>query len=77
MKQFVEQVGLTTRGFLADLGYASRSFLMMLSSTKSLWRRPQLVADQIDFIGNYLLLIIAVAGLFVGIALGYQGYYST
>jgi phospholipid/cholesterol/gamma-HCH transport system permease protein len=76
MKQIVEQIGSTTRSFLADLGYASRSFFMMLSSIKSLWRRPQLVLDQLHFIGNYSLLIIALAGLFVGFALGYLGYYT-
>ena len=31
--------------------------------------------EQIHFIGNYSLLIIAVSGLFVGFVLGLQGYY--
>lgn len=33
------------------------------------------VVQQIHFIGNYSLLIIAVSGLFVGFVLGLQGYY--
>ena len=33
------------------------------------------VIQQIHFIGNYSLLIIAVSGLFVGFVLGLQGYY--
>src|SRR5690606_9188783 len=35
-----------------------------------------LVSQQIHFIGNYSLLIIAVSGLFVGFVLGLQGYYT-
>jgi phospholipid/cholesterol/gamma-HCH transport system permease protein len=35
-----------------------------------------LVTDQIHFIGNYSLVIIAVSGLFVGFVLGLQGYYT-
>jgi phospholipid/cholesterol/gamma-HCH transport system permease protein len=41
-----------------------------------LWRRLRLVSDQIHFIGNYSLVIIAVSGLFVGFVLGLQGYYT-
>jgi phospholipid/cholesterol/gamma-HCH transport system permease protein len=36
----------------------------------------RLVTDQIHFIGNYSLVIIAVSGLFVGFVLGLQGYYT-
>jgi phospholipid/cholesterol/gamma-HCH transport system permease protein len=32
------------------------------------------VSDQIHFIGNYSLVIIAVSGMFVGFVLGLQGY---
>ncbi len=34
------------------------------------------IVKQINFIGNYSLLIIAVSGLFVGFVLGLQGYYT-
>jgi phospholipid/cholesterol/gamma-HCH transport system permease protein len=37
-------------------------------------RRFGLVRDQIHFLGNYSLVIIAVSGLFVGMVLGLQGY---
>jgi phospholipid/cholesterol/gamma-HCH transport system permease protein len=47
-----------------------------LFSGFGLWRRPRLITDQIHFIGNYSLVIIAVSGLFVGFVLGYQGYYT-
>ncbi|HTD06426.1 lipid asymmetry maintenance ABC transporter permease subunit MlaE, partial [Undibacterium sp.] len=51
-------------------------FFSILLSVTGLWRRPRLVTDQIHFIGNYSLVIIAVSGLFVGFVLGYQGYYT-
>ena len=35
-----------------------------------------LVRDQIHFLGNYSLAIIAVSGLFVGFVLGLQMYYA-
>jgi phospholipid/cholesterol/gamma-HCH transport system permease protein len=34
------------------------------------------VRDQIHFLGNYSLSIIAVSGLFVGFVFGLQGYYT-
>ena len=34
-----------------------------------------LVVQQVDFIGNYSLVIVAVSGLFVGFVLALQGYY--
>ena len=39
-------------------------------------RRFGLVRDQVHFLGNYSLAIIAVSGLFVGFVLGLQGYYT-
>jgi phospholipid/cholesterol/gamma-HCH transport system permease protein len=38
--------------------------------------RPRLVVEQLHFIGNRSLSIIAVSGLFVGFVLGLQGYYT-
>lgn len=72
----IERLGKIVRLTLADLGYAMRSFLIILGQSTGLWRRPRLVTDQIHFIGNYSLIIIAVSGLFVGFVLGYQGYYT-
>ena len=37
--------------------------------------RFSLVLQQVHFIGNYSVIIIAVSGLFVGFVLGLQGYY--
>lgn len=38
--------------------------------------RPALVRDQVHFLGNYSLGIIAVSGLFVGFVMALQGYYT-
>lgn len=69
-------LGRSVRELLADLGYAARTMLALICSACGLWRRPRLVTDQIHFIGNYSLVIIAVSGLFVGFVLGLQGYYT-
>ncbi|MCS6765680.1 MAG: lipid asymmetry maintenance ABC transporter permease subunit MlaE [Candidatus Protistobacter heckmanni] len=49
-------------------------FCVVLRHTPGLLRRPRLVTDQVHFLGNHSLLIIAVSGLFVGFVLGLQGY---
>ncbi|MDZ7919018.1 lipid asymmetry maintenance ABC transporter permease subunit MlaE [Rhodoferax sp.] len=69
-------VGLAVRSKLADLGYGARLFGRLLASVGTLVRRPGLVRDQIHFMGNYSLAIIAVSGIFVGFVLGLQGYYT-
>ena len=69
-------VGFATRTLLADMGYGARLFLRLLGSLGSSLRRFGLVRDQIHFLGNYSLSIIAVSGLFVGFVFGLQGYYT-
>lgn len=71
---FLAGLGTRTRTMVADLGYAASVFLAILRASAGLWRRPRLVTDQIHFIGNYSLVLIAVSGLFVGFVLGLQGY---
>ncbi|HJV87857.1 MAG TPA: lipid asymmetry maintenance ABC transporter permease subunit MlaE [Noviherbaspirillum sp.] len=72
----VSGLGRWVREFIGNVGYATRMFLSMLLAPASLLKRPRLVTDQIHFIGNYSLVIIAVSGLFVGFVLGLQGYYT-
>ncbi|WPB57591.1 lipid asymmetry maintenance ABC transporter permease subunit MlaE [Xylophilus sp. GOD-11R] len=69
-------VGAATRGWLSGLGWAARLFLRLLSLAGPTMRRFRLVGDQLHFLGNYSLAIIAVSGLFVGFVLGLQGYYT-
>jgi len=70
------RIGSNVRLGLAALGVSARAFFTLVIATGSLWRRPRLVSDQVHFIGNYSLVIIAVSGLFVGFVLGLQGYYT-
>lgn len=70
------RIGSNVRLGLAALGVSAHTFFTLVVASGSLWRRPRLVSDQVHFIGNYSLVIIAVSGLFVGFVLGLQGYYT-
>ena len=72
----IAAIGTWLREFTVGAGYAARSFIALLGASRVLWRRPRLVTNQIHFLGNHSLLIIAVSGLFVGFVLGLQGYYT-
>ncbi|MGJ7580605.1 lipid asymmetry maintenance ABC transporter permease subunit MlaE [Variovorax sp. RHLX14] len=69
-------VGYAARTKLADLGQGARLFARLVGPGASSLRRFGLVRDQIHFLGNYSLAIIAVSGLFVGFVLGLQMYYA-
>ncbi|MBX3586226.1 MAG: lipid asymmetry maintenance ABC transporter permease subunit MlaE [Ramlibacter sp.] len=69
-------LGFAVRRKLADLGLGARLFLRLVALAGPTLRRFSLVRDQIHFLGNYSLAIIAVSGLFVGFVLGLQGYYT-
>lgn len=67
-------VGFAVRHRLAGMGYAARLFWRLLALAGPVLRRFGLVRDQIHFLGNHSLAIIAVSGLFVGFVLALQGY---
>jgi phospholipid/cholesterol/gamma-HCH transport system permease protein len=69
-------VGFSARRQLADLGQGARLFVRLLFTLLSSLKRFGLIRDQIHFLGNYSLAIIAVSGLFVGFVFGLQGYYT-
>ncbi|MDB6002716.1 MAG: hypothetical protein JWP52_4415 [Rhizobacter sp.] len=69
-------LGFAVRCKLADLGMAARLFVRLLGLAGKALSRFRLVADQVFFLGNHSLVIIAVSGLFVGFVLGLQGYYT-
>jgi phospholipid/cholesterol/gamma-HCH transport system permease protein len=48
----------------------------MVVATSVLWRRPGLLIQQLYSVGVMTVLIVVVAGLFVGMMLGFQGYYT-
>ena len=69
-------VGFAVRRKLADIGQAARLFVQLLGLLPATLARPALVRDQVHFLGNYSLGIIAVSGLFVGFVMALQGYYT-
>jgi phospholipid/cholesterol/gamma-HCH transport system permease protein len=69
-------IGFAVRSKLADLGLGARLFVRLVLSLGASLRRFGLIRDQIHFLGNYSLAIIAVSGLFVGFVFGLQGYYT-
>ena len=76
MNGFFTSIGATVRHFVGGLGHATRMFFSLLATSPALLRRFRLVTDQVFFVGNLSLVIIAVSGLFVGFVLGLQGYYT-
>ena len=70
----LQSVGARTLAGLARTGRASLFFGRTLTGSSVLLRRPSLVVAQIHVLGVLSLPIIVVAGLFVGMVLGLQGY---
>ena len=73
---FISAIGRHIRESIMSLGAFARLLIAILARSGTALKRPGLVAQQIHFIGNYSLVIIAVSGLFVGFVLGLQGYYT-
>lgn len=69
-------LGGRVRTAITGLGDFVRLGGAILARSATALRRARLVSQQIHFIGNHSLLIIAVSGLFVGFVLGLQGYYT-
>lgn len=56
------------------IGYAARFFVLILLNSGMSFRRFHLTVRELFFTGVMSLIIILVAGLFVGVVLGLQGY---
>lgn len=69
-------VGFAVRSKLVDIGQGARLFARLVALLPVVLKRPGLVRDQVHFLGNYSLGIIAVSGLFVGFVMALQGYYT-
>ena len=76
MTTFLGFIGGFVLDMFARIGFVTRSFFGLAAKAPGALRRPTLISEQIHFIGNYSLLIITVSGLFVGMVLGLQGYYT-
>jgi len=72
----IGSLGAAVRGRVSALGFFTRFLGRLLGASGIALSRPRLVSQQVHFIGNYSLLIVAVSGMFVGFVLGLQGYYT-
>ncbi|THU01474.1 lipid asymmetry maintenance ABC transporter permease subunit MlaE [Lampropedia puyangensis] len=69
------ELGFHVRQLTANWGFATRLFALLWLPGVLALKRFSLVVDQIYFLGNRSLSIIAVSGLFVGLVLSLQGFY--
>ena len=72
----LQQIGAATIYSFRRLGRASVFLLEVISSCGSLFVRPMLVVKQLYSVGVQTLIIIVVAGLFVGMVMALQSYYA-
>lgn len=60
--------------FLSGLGRAQFFLLQVLAAVPSLLLRPRLIVQQLYYVGQLSMVIIVLAGSFVGMVLALQGY---
>lgn len=70
MKSIFSVIG----NFLRGVGRSQFFLLQILASLPSVILRPRLVVQQLYFVGQLSLVIIVLAGSFVGMVLALQGY---
>lgn len=75
MAHFLQLLGKTTLLSFAKLGRSGFFLAYTLSGLISLILRPKLLTKQLYSVGVLSFLIIAISGLFVGMVLGFQGFY--
>ena len=71
-----EKLGRVTLGSLQRLGRGNIFLLQVLAGMVGMLRRPSLLIKQLYSVGVQTLIIIVVAGLFVGMVMGLQSYYA-
>ena len=62
------------QNFLSGLGRAQFFLLQILAGMPSLLLRPRLIVQQLYYVGQLSMVIIVLAGSFVGMVLALQGY---
>jgi phospholipid/cholesterol/gamma-HCH transport system permease protein len=72
----LSRLGSGTLSLLAALGEFKWLGVRLIARLPGVMLRPSLVIRQVHFLGNHSLAIIVVSGLFVGLVLGLQGYYT-
>jgi phospholipid/cholesterol/gamma-HCH transport system permease protein len=72
----IQHLGAATIGSFQRLGRGSIFLLEVIASCLSLFARPFLLVKQLYSVGVQTLIIIVVAGLFVGMVMSLQSYYA-
>jgi len=72
----IQHLGAATIHSFCRLGRASIFLLGVISSCAALFTRPMLLVKQLYSVGVQTLIIIVVAGLFVGMVMALQSYYA-
>ncbi len=76
MLKTFQLIGKTTRLSFAKLGRGTFFLLHALTGISDILPRPVLLIKQLYSLGVLSFLIISISGLFVGMVLGLQGYYT-
>lgn len=62
------------RNFLSGLGRAQFFLMAMVAALPATFARPRLIVQQLYYVGQLSMVIIVLAGSFVGMVLALQGY---
>jgi phospholipid/cholesterol/gamma-HCH transport system permease protein len=76
MIRIINNLGRTTLDSFAKLGRSTLFLSHALTGITEILLRPRLLTKQLYFVGVLTFLIIVISGLFVGMVLGLQGYYT-
>ncbi len=76
MLEYFQRLGARSFGMFERLGRSSIFFIHILSSIPSVLVRPRLLVAQLYSVGVLSFSLIVVAGLFVGMVLALQGFYT-
>ncbi len=74
MISFILKLGARTLSLVSWLGKGALFIFPSALGMLSVLRRPQLIVQQVYSVGVLSMMIIVVAGFFVGMVLGLQGY---
>lgn len=74
MIKAIQQLGANSIGMVQWLGHGALFMLPSIAGMVAVLRRPRLIIQQIFSVGVLSMTIIVIAGFFVGMVLGLQGY---
>ncbi len=76
LRESIQRIGAAVLQSIERLGQATIFLLKTLAALPAVLRRLSLVVRQIYSVGVLTVIITVVAGAFVGMVLGFQGYYT-